>query len=189
MLNGITVYCDGKAQDLELDKRQAEKFLYYAGVASESDSVRPRPDPLPEEEVASRIRRSNTVEEGADNFKKYLSMIAELDVRQLALVIAFVDLIEYGESWMLETINDLLGEVLCSGPAKANERNPRDVLAEIAYNLFDWWDNIDTARSHAAQHPSLFAPPATLETPAAPSREGTTGDPRARKPRKKASHA
>jgi hypothetical protein len=108
------------------------------------------------------------------------------------MVIAFLDLIEYGDSWMLETINDLLGEVLCEGPAKANERNPRDVLSGIAFNIWDWWDTIGTARSHVEQHPSLLTlatpePPATVET-TQPIRKGTTGHPRARKPRKK-SHA
>ena len=188
MLNGITVVCDGKTQDLELDQRQAKKFLNYAGVASELDSIGSR-QPLQSDEIDRRVQRCNDVEVGADNFKKYLLMIAELDVRQMALVISFLDLIEYGDSWMLTTVNDLLGEVLCEGPAKANERNPRDVLADIAYDLFDWWDNIDTARSHAAQHPSLFPPQATPEPPAVeevaqPIRKGTAGHSRARKSRK-----
>ena len=67
---------------------------------------------------------------------------------------------------MREIICGLLIDVQFSGPGKALERNPRDVLADAAYDLFDWWDNIDTARSHAAQHPSLFPPPATPEPPA-----------------------
>ena len=35
MLNGITVYGEGQTHNLELDKRQAEKFLAYVGIASE----------------------------------------------------------------------------------------------------------------------------------------------------------
>ncbi len=191
--NGITVICEGKTRHLGLDKRQAEKFFWYAGVASPADSVPERAYPLPDREKESRVRRCSTIEEQADNFKTHLSMLANLDVRQLAFVVAFLDLIEYGDSWMLETINYLLHEVLCEGPAKANERDPRTVLSHIAYDLFDWWDNIDTARSHAAQHPSLFPPQATPEPPAVPEtaqplRKGTTGHPRARR-RGKAAHA
>jgi hypothetical protein len=193
VLNGITVYCEGQTHNLELDKRQAEKFLAYVGIASEAESVGPRPSPLPANEVERRVRRSRTVEEQADNFRTHLLMLANLDVRQLAIVIALLDLIEYGDSWMLETINDLLGEVLCEGPAKANERNPRDVLAEIAFNIWDWWDTIGTARSHVAQHPRLLTP-ATPEPPAEsewtqPATKQPSKAQRARKPRKKAAHA
>src|ERR1019366_5354934 len=189
MLNGITVYCEGQTHNLELDKRQAEKFLAYVGIASEAESVGPRPGPLPANEVESRVRRCSTIEEQADNFRTHLLMLANLDVRQLAMVIAFLDLIEYGDSWMLETINDLLAEVLCAGPAKANERNPRDVLAEIAFNIWDWWDTIGNARSHVAQHPRLLTP-APPEPPAAPEpTTRPTSKPAkaqgARKPRKK----
>ncbi len=192
--NGITVHLEGKTRDLELDKDQADKFFWYAGMASEGDSVGPRPNPLPSSEVDSRRRRCGTIEEQANNFKTHLSMLAGLDTRQLAFVISFLDLIEYGDSWMLEVINGLLGEVLCEGPAKANERNPRDVLADIAYDLFDWWDTIDTARSHVGQHPKLFRLPAASEPPAAPEpAQPSVTSPakaqRARKTRKKAGHA
>jgi hypothetical protein len=166
--NGITVYCDGKTRHLELEKEQAEKFLYYASVASEADSVGGPQRPFPEEEGRRRQRRALSVEEQAGNFKTHLSMLANLNVRQLTYVVAYLDLIENGESWMLETINDLLGEVICEGPVKALECNPRDVLADAAYSLFDWWDNIDTARSQVSDHPQLFPPPATPEPPAAP---------------------
>jgi hypothetical protein len=34
MLNRITVDCEGQTRSLYLDKRQAEKFLAYVGIAS-----------------------------------------------------------------------------------------------------------------------------------------------------------
>jgi len=191
--NGITVYCDGQTRHLELEKDQAERLLWYAGVASEANSVGPRP-PLSRDQVDARIRRSRTVEENAGTLKTHLSMLAGLDTRQLALVISFLDLIEYGDSWMLETVNGLLGEVLCEGPGKAMERNPRDVLADIAYDLFDWWDNVDTARTHVTKHPELFPLPATPEPatapePAQPATVQPANAQRTRKPRKQGRHA
>jgi hypothetical protein len=189
MLNGITVHHDGRPHHLELDKSQAETFADYVSVAGESNS---QTYPLSEEEVKARDLRAQTVQEHASTLKAYLGILGNLEERRLAYVLAFLDLLEYGDSWMRETICDLLLEVQFSGPAKANERNPREVLADVAYNLFDWWDNIERARTRVAQHPELFPPQATPD-PAPETTTDTTGKPakaqRARKPRKVAANA
>jgi hypothetical protein len=113
--NGITVYCDGEARHLELDKRQAEKFAWYAGAVGRSTTISSRT--LSEEEVNVRGRRRENVTEEARNFKIYLSIIADLEPDQLALVLALVDLIQYGDSWMHEVVRDLLWGVQFAGPA------------------------------------------------------------------------
>jgi hypothetical protein len=66
-------------------------------------------------------------------------------------------------------------------------------LADIAFDLFDWWDTIDTARSHVAQHPKLFMPeasePPAAPEPAQPSVISPAKGRRARKSRKQGRHA
>ncbi len=192
MLNGITVHLQGKTRHLELNEKQAEKLAWFAGAASPEDSVADTVYPIPEERRERRTRRRNTIEEQADNFKTHLSMMANLETRQLALVVAFLDLIEYGDSWMLKIINELLQDVLHEGPANALIGNPRDVLSDVAYGLFDWWDNIGTARRRVEQHPELF-PQSTPEPPAAQEVSQPTTKPakaqRTRRPRKKVAHA
>ena len=192
MLNGITVHLEGKARHLELNEKQAEKLYWFTLAASTEDSVADSVYPLSNERREKRVLRCNTVEEAADNFRTHLSMMAKLDTRDTALVVAFLDLIEYGDSWMLKIIKDLLSEVLCEGPASALAENPREVLADVAYELYDWWDTIDTARSRVEQHPELFAlrapePPATPETTTHPASTLAKAQP-TRKPRKKVAH-
>jgi hypothetical protein len=191
--NGITVYHDGKPRDLELSQKQAEKLAWFVNMASPEDSVPDTIYPISQEKCEQRIQRSSTLEEQADNFKTHLSRLTKLDCRELAMVFALADLIEYGDSWMLEIIKDLLLDVLCEGPASALTANPREVLADVAYNLFDWWDTIDTARSRVARHPELFplAPPEP--PPAEQTTQPATMQPAkgrsVRKPRKKVSRA
>ena len=79
--NGITVYCDGQTRHLELDKAQADRFFWYANIASEADSVASHE--LTEEEVNKRARRRQTTKENASTFKTFLSMLGDLDVGQL----------------------------------------------------------------------------------------------------------
>jgi hypothetical protein len=177
--NGTTVHWNGETRDLELEEGHAEMFMQYAGVASEAPAERK----LTEEEISNRRLRMKNVEEAAVEFKHYLSMLTNLSEHNMAYVISFLDLLEYGDSWMAETITTLLMEVQHEGPAKANERDPRTVLAKVADDLFNWWDGVNVARTRVEEHPHLF--PQTTPAPAQP----TAKQPAKRTARKKVARA
>jgi len=179
--NGITVHYDGRTCELALDAGEAQKFYDYACVAGDA----PRDNgPYSKEEQEARGHRWSEGVKRAEGFSAQLNLLASLKPEELSRVFALIELMEFGKSWVLEIIENLLLDVQFEGPAKANESNPIHILSDIAHNLFDWWDDIDTAKRQHEAHPALFPSPVTQ--PATPQ---PTKAQRARKPRKKVSRA
>jgi hypothetical protein len=198
MYNGIRVYLKGESQDLELNEYQAENFARYAEVASESASVGAI-RPISDERRDNRASRYRAAAKEASTLKRFFARITEMNNEDVARLGAYLELMEHGRSWMSEVIEYLLNEVITEGVATSLEGNPRDILAHIAYDLYDWWDDIDSARSRMAKYPNLFpAPPHSSEPAAAEHIEEVPNAApqcapakrrRARKTGKKVSHA
>ncbi len=169
MLNGITIHHKGGSVSAELNEQDADRIDDLARIL---DSA-PRDDRKPGEWAPDHIGRTKRADEQhrcAEEFSETLKRLAALDKYQMALVLSLLELIELGESrmsgsnWALKFIDGLLCEVSCSGPAGLLESDPRGILADLAHELFDYWDTIRMGRELTERHPTLFpAPPAEPE--------------------------
>jgi hypothetical protein len=175
--NGMTIYHDGDSYPIELTRPEADTFSDLALILK----YVPRERAITPAEVTAREERKMEHERQAADFGAQIKRLAALDHHDLTLVLALVELIEFGDAnhhggnWVLEFIKSVLWQIQRVGPATLLEQDPRSALTNLAGGLSEYWDLIRGGRTMAERHPSLFpAPPAE---PEAVSESSTTSKP------------
>lgn len=193
--NRVTVLDkDGDRAWTDLTDWQAEDLASFMGNTDEAP--RQKGGPRTPEEIAAIDAREREYGTSANLFSDQIKRFAALDPRDLARIMALVDLIEFGDgtlsggNWMLEVIHDFLRDVQWFGPAAALEKDPREILSSIAADIGMFWNWMNDGKHLQKRHPSLFKPepPAAPETTTRPAEQPAKTQ-RARKPRKKVAHA
>lgn len=158
----VTISGAGQPVTAELPKHDARAV----GELAELLSRAPRRTPLgelPAEEIAVRTKRDEQAIQNATTVLSQLSELAKLDKHQMRLVLAYVQLIRFGdrglcseENWILEIVNDLLEECIFSGIGAALAKGPSDALQSLATAYSGFMGSIDMAHHVVKEYKLLF---------------------------------
>ncbi|HXA66096.1 MAG TPA: hypothetical protein VNV82_13135 [Bryobacteraceae bacterium] len=161
----ITISGPGKPVTAELPNHDARTL----GELAELLSKAPRRTPLGElspEEIGARTKRDEQANQDATVVLSQLSELAALNKYEMRLVLAYVQLIRFGdralcseENWILEVINGLLEECVFSGIGGALAEGPIVTLRTLVNSYGGFQGSIENAHDAAKAYPQLFRDP------------------------------
>lgn len=161
----VTISGAGQPVTAELPKHDARAV----GELAELLSRAPRRTPLgelPAEEIAVRTKRDEQAIQNATTVLSQLSELAKLDKYQMRLVLAYVQLIRFGdralcseENWILEVINGLLEQCVFSGIGAALAEGPVLTLRTVVNSYGGFQSSIENARDAVKEYSELFKDP------------------------------
>jgi hypothetical protein len=190
--NGLTVHYNGEDRFIELSNDDASYFMRCV----ESSTFEPIKAPAPIAELNRRNpdwqqdaeKRMTIITSELSQKDKHFKRLEDLfahherttdgvyyHLSRWWMVVALLDLIDFGccnsieeDNWVMNHLDDLLGDIIRDDPAGANRTEPIDALARLAFHLHNHDRALEEARDLISHYgpvtaPPELAPPAPLE--------------------------
>lgn len=144
IVDGITIHADGEVRFIRLDQKRA--YAFWNSLDPERLSIAELEDKPNAEWVAAK---------NLEGFKKIIIervAMFEDGNSDLMLLMGLLDVIEFNNQsnfresvdWVYMFLEDLLTDVLRSGPAKVNAMEPAEALYQLASKIESHWDWLDS---------------------------------------------
>ena len=159
----VTISGHGKPVTAELSGDEGKAISELAELLAGAPR---RPSELSAAETALRRERDEAATKNGSAFLAQVAELTELDAYQMRFLLAYVQLIRFGDrglcsddNWILEVINSLLGECIFSGIGEALAKGPGIMLRDLALAYLGFLATIDRTRDAAKEYSRLLEDP------------------------------